>query len=61
MFSLGMLVEYRNHCGIIDFIDSSYLIIRLPPSEASEGRQSPRLIVHPEYQDEIKVLKDSER
>ena len=58
MFSLGMLVEYRNHCGIIDFIDSSYLIIRLPPSE---GRQSPRLIVHPKYQDEIKVLKDSER
>lgn len=57
MFSLGMEVSYHGKCGIVDFIDDAYIVIKLPA--ASPKRSHARLIVYPEFYKKVEVLKDS--
>ena len=58
MFSEGMEVEYDGNFGVVDFIDTQYIRIKLP---GIEGRSNPRLIIFPQFFDRVKILKDSEK
>ncbi len=56
MFAIGMEVEYHQNVGVIDFMCSRYIRIKLP---SVEGRSNPLLVVYSEFQKEVIVLKDS--
>lgn len=58
MFSEGMEVEYDGDYGMVDFIHTQYITIKLP---GKEGRSSPRLVIFPQFFDRVKILKDSEK
>jgi len=58
MFAIGMEVEYHQNVGVIDFMCSRYIRIKLP---SVEGRSNPLLVVYSEFQKEVVVLKDSSK
>lgn len=55
IFSIGMVVEYNNMHGFIDFICDRYIVIQLPPYK---DRKPPRLCVFREYWKDISIMKD---
>jgi hypothetical protein len=54
MFSINQAVIYKGMSGIITFIDSNYMIMEPP---AVEGRNAPRLIIHPQNYSEVQTEK----
>jgi hypothetical protein len=58
MFVEGSEVSYKGMCGVVKFVCSSYIVISLP---VPAGRNSPHLIVFPEYYKEVTSFKDSDK
>jgi hypothetical protein len=58
MFHEGMEVKYKELFGVIDYVDSEYLVIKLP---ATKERNSARVVVYNSDKQLIECLKDSER
>lgn len=58
MFDIGDEVNYDGNVGIIDFVCSRYIRIKLPNTP---GRDHPRLIVYKEFQDQVKILEDTQK
>jgi len=52
-FVVGMRARYRKNTGIIDFIDTAYIRIRLP---AAPGRDEPLLLVFPHSWNDVEIL-----
>jgi|ETNmetMinimDraft_5_1059913.scaffolds.fasta_scaffold114333_2 hypothetical protein len=53
-FNLGDLVEYQDYRGIVDFIDTSYIVIR--GCVSSTNGNPPRLLIFPQYQDKVNII-----
>ena len=56
-FSLGDLIEYNDYIGIIDFIDTYYIVVR--GCKVGPEGNPPRLVIFPDYQDEVKIIEKS--
>lgn len=54
-FKVGMWACYRKNTGVIDFIDTAYIRIKLP---AAPNRGNPLLLVYPCYWKEVEILDD---
>lgn len=52
-FVVGMRARYRKNTGIIDFIDTAYIRIRLP---TAPGRGEPLLLVFPHSWNDVEIL-----
>jgi hypothetical protein len=53
-FNLGDLIEYQDYRGIIDFIDTSYIVVR--GCVSSTNGNPPRLLIFPQYQDKVNII-----
>jgi len=52
-FIVGMRARYRGNTGIIDFIDTAYIRIKLP---AAPNRGEPLLLVFPHSWKDVEIL-----
>lgn len=52
-FVVGMRARHRENTGIIDFIDTAYIRIKLP---AAPGRGEPLLLVFPHSWNDVEIL-----
>ena len=57
-FSEGTKVIYKERVGIIDFVDSEYIVVRW---DESENTCAARLVVYPQYYNKITLFKSSEK
>lgn len=57
-FAEGTKVIYKGKDGVIDFVDSQYVVVRW--NEVA-GENPARLIVYPDYYDRITLLKSSQK
>jgi len=57
-FSEGTKVIYKERVGVIDFVDSEYVVICWDESGGASGA---RLVVHPECYNTITLFKSSEK
>ena len=53
-FAVKDLVQYNGKTGVVTFIDSSYIVVSLPPH--SEKHNSAGILVFPENQSKMKKL-----
>jgi len=56
-FNLGDIVEYKNYQGMIDFIDSCYIVVR--GCKVGPEGNPPRLVIYPNFQDDVKIIEKS--
>lgn len=57
-FSEGIKVIYKDKTGIIDFVDKEYVVVRW---DLVEGSNAARLVIYPQYYNNITLLKSSEK
>jgi hypothetical protein len=57
-FKVGMWARYRKNTGVIDFIDTAYIRIKLP---AAPDRGNPLLLVFPIHWKEVEILDEIKR
>ncbi len=54
-FNLRDEVLYMGKRGMVTFVDELYIVVTLP---ASPGRDYPRCVVFPEYQHQVKHIRN---
>jgi hypothetical protein len=57
-FSEGTKVIYKNKTGIIDFVDTEYVVVRW---DEIGGSNPARLVVYPQCYNKITLFKSSEK
>lgn len=56
IFSEGTEVTYNGKCGVIDFVDESYVVVQFPPAP---DRSPPRVLVFRENYKQLEIAKAS--